>query len=51
MEMVLFALAEMNIISREMLDNKVKFSDSLADIFGDILNSDDDSDDDDLNDL
>lgn len=42
MELVLHGLAEMNIISREMLDNKVSFNDSLADMFDDLLNDQDD---------
>jgi magnesium chelatase subunit I len=41
MEIVLYGLAEMNILSRELLDDKVKFSDSLADIIDDLLNDDD----------
>ena len=49
MELVLFGMAELNLISREMLDTQVRFSDSLADIFGDIMN--DDYDDDEINDL
>lgn len=41
MEMVLHGLAEMNIISREMLDDKISFNDALADMFDDILNEED----------
>ncbi len=41
MEMVLHGLAEMNIISREMLDDKISFNDALADMFDDILNDED----------
>ncbi len=44
MEMVLHGLAEMNMITREMLDDKISFNDSLADMFGDLLNTDTDDD-------
>lgn len=43
MEIVLHGLAELNIISREMLDDKISFNDALADMFDDILNDDDSS--------
>jgi len=41
MEIVLHGLAEMNVISREMLDDKISFNDALADMFDDILKDED----------
>lgn len=41
MEIILHGLSEMNIISREMLDDKISFNDALADMFDDLLNDGD----------
>lgn len=41
MEIILHGLAEMNIISREMLDDKISFNDALADMFDDLLSEED----------
>lgn len=50
MEVILFGLAELNILAREILDDKIKFIDSLSDIIDDLLNSED-FDEEDFNDL
>lgn len=44
MEVVLHGLAELNMITREMLDDKISFNDSLADMFDDLLNTDNEDD-------
>ncbi|MCO6460234.1 MAG: sigma 54-interacting transcriptional regulator [Saprospiraceae bacterium] len=45
MEIVLHGLAELNIISRDMLDDKISFNDALANMFEDLLNDEDNEND------
>jgi hypothetical protein len=41
MEIILHGLSELNIISRDLLDDKISFNDSLANMIDDLLNEND----------
>ncbi len=47
MELVLFALGELNLLQREIIDSKITFGDYLADFLGDLDEDFDDDDDED----